>query len=133
MNIETNNPIIPFCHNWNNKLLCNVWSTLRLRNDVKYQLNKAYDIELDGKFYGDCICVFIKHFDFLAITEPLFLMDMGYNLENGRKLLKNLYAHKPIEVEQSQFSYMLFKWKPKYQDISQLNAEPIIQQVLKAS
>ncbi|TKB96869.1 hypothetical protein [Pedobacter cryophilus] len=127
------NKKIKFCHNWNLKLICKNWSTIRLKDEVKFQLNHAYDIEINDEIFGECVCVYIKHFKFSDISEPLFRLDMGLNQTDGRKMLKHLYADKNIDIENSIFSYMLFEWRPQYLDIKQINIEPGIQQILKAS
>ncbi|MBK0383551.1 hypothetical protein I5M32_11340 [Pedobacter sp. SD-b] len=132
------NKKLRFAINWNMKLTNNVWPTIRLKDENKYRLNQNYDVVLEDNLhhnvYGDANCVFIKHYNFNDLPEPLLLLDMALNKPEALKMLKHLYADKieqGLNIETALFSFMLFKWKPQQQDIYQQTFAPGINQVLQ--
>ncbi|CAN5309300.1 hypothetical protein BH09BAC1_BH09BAC1_14290 [soil metagenome] len=53
---------IAFNQNWNNKLDCNCFTTLRIRNDRKYRAGSEHAVELKGQPYGTATSLGLEHY-----------------------------------------------------------------------
>lgn len=84
---------INFSYNWNNKLGCNVFTTLRLHNPNKYKKGETYQIFLKDEDMGSCEIVGIMTIPFGGITEFSARLDTGYSLKECRKIIKRMYKH----------------------------------------
>jgi len=99
---------ISFNLNWNCKLYCNVFSTLRPRDDEKYQLDEVYQILLKGNDMGEAKAVMIKHFKLSMMTEAIALIDTGYTKQRAIEIIATLYPN--IEnIADHEFSYILLE------------------------
>ncbi|WP_113636069.1 hypothetical protein [Nubsella zeaxanthinifaciens] len=99
---------IKFNLNWNCKLYCNVFSTLRPRDDEKYQLDEVYQILLKGNDMGEATAVMIKHFKLSMMTEAIALIDTGYTKQRAIEIIATLYPD--IEnIADHEFSYILLE------------------------
>lgn len=106
---------INFSYNWNNKLHCKAFTTLRLRNDSKYFTNNAYAITLTLKgkqpeTLGTAICVAIKHIKISQLTEFIAHVDTGYSKAECESILKRMYANSNIDWDKQELSLILLKY-----------------------
>lgn len=86
-----NNTVLEFSFNWNHKLDCYVFTTIRKHNDIKYSQGMIYDVFIKKKF--DFVAEFLmkKTFAFKDLSEGIALIDTGYDLDTCRKLMKKMY------------------------------------------
>jgi hypothetical protein len=103
---QTNNRI-NFNENWNGKLLCNCFTTIRLFDD-KYRLGGIYDIALKGKISGPAEIVFLKEINLSQITTAMAYVDIGYSATQAKEMLKQFYQTIP-EIENAKFLYIVLK------------------------
>lgn len=106
---------INFSYNWNNKLNCKAFTTVRLRNDSKYFTNNVYSISLTRKDnvienFNNAKCVAIKHFKLSALTEFIAHVDTGYSKAEFETILKRMYQNKNINWETQELSLILLKY-----------------------
>lgn len=95
-----NNPTIKFMENWNNKLNCSYFTTIRLYTKEKFNyytdnLGNKFNVLLQGKKYCKAILigryewtlkeVFAYHFNYL---------DAGLDIGNFIKLMRGFYRKK---------------------------------------
>lgn len=99
--------ILDFSYNWNNKLNCNSFTTLRLRNDNKYFITKHFEVQLKGESRGIHMVVDVKHFKITQINEFIARLDTGYNQVECVKLIQTIYKNKPIDWNTQQLSLIL--------------------------
>ena len=96
----TTNRSVRFSYNWNNKLDCKAFTTIRIRDDVKYVVGEIYNVYLEEKnkpsiWLGT---VELKHKrrdrknELDAFTAYL---DTGYSAAETRKILERMYKVKP--------------------------------------
>lgn len=101
-----------FSHNWNNKLCCNSFTTIRRLNPEKYQEGNVHRVMM--KTTGPCVKDFgfykvqdVKEltFDQIISSEYICYLDTGYSSSEVRKILGNMY--KGI-TGGTKFSYVLY-------------------------
>lgn len=90
--------VIRFNYNYNNKLSCKRFTTLRLKDVRKYQVGKSYRIELrTGKneyrtlCYASCIDIHIFTID--RVNEFVAGVDTGYSANTARRMLMTMYKN----------------------------------------
>lgn len=86
---------IRFSYNWNNKLGCKAFTTLRLNNG-KYEAEKVYDIYLDEKgkdpkYLGKARCVRTKVFVLEQVNDFIAYLDTGYNAQECWNIIRRMY------------------------------------------
>ncbi len=82
---------IKFTHNWNNKLACTFFTTIRLRNDPKYRMGHTYEIFLSGKRLFNAAIVDIRHFKLDKLNDFIAGLDTGYNAQECEKIIRRMY------------------------------------------
>lgn len=86
---------INFSHNWNNKLCCKSFTTIRLRDDKKYKEGEKYNITLTkGKEVTNVSIgrvIALKHFKLDKLNEYIAHLDTGLNVKECRRTLLRLY------------------------------------------
>ncbi len=108
--------LIKYSYNWNNKLNCISWSTIRLRNDKKYQKGDLYEnILVDRKqkavLTKKAKIVNICHFTLDKMTEAMAQLDTGYSLPEAKKIISTMYKNKNIDFATQHFSFIVFNSK----------------------
>lgn len=98
-------PNINFSYNWNNKLNCKAFTTIRLKNVNKYQIGKEYNILLKKQLLKSAIIEDIKTIYFNQINEFIARVDTGYSAEETKNILKKMYSK--INIETQPFSFIL--------------------------
>lgn len=94
---------IKFSYNWNNKLHCTYFTTLRLRNDRKYQKGRDYRITLKGATIGEATIQEIRHLKLHQLNDYITGIDMGYDSSTGVEIIKKMYATAKWETQELTF------------------------------
>lgn len=89
---------LTFSFNWNNKLDCNAFTTIRLRNDNKYYKGASFNTVLAQKGKeeinkGDVMVEEVKHFKIDKINEFVALLDTGYCRADCIKTIQTMYKN----------------------------------------
>ena len=100
---------ITFNYNWNGKLFCNCFTTIRLRNDEKYRVGYEYDVILKGQNSGPAICCGIKHFKLAELNDFTAMIDTGYNKQDCTAMLKTMYKNIVTNWETQFLSIILLR------------------------
>lgn len=100
---------IDFAYNWNNKLDCKAFTTIRL-SGRKYAVGQEYNIKLKGEAKGKAVCVDIKRFTLDHLNEFIALLDTGYDKAECTALIKNMYRYKNIQWEEQVLFLVLLKY-----------------------
>jgi hypothetical protein len=82
-----------FSFNWNNKLDCKCFTTLRLRNPNKYFLNAEFEVFLKDEFKGKVIVTEIRHIKMHDINEFIARLDTGYSKDECKNILQRMYKN----------------------------------------
>lgn len=100
---------LDFSHNWNNKLDCDFYTTIRLRNDTKYQPSKEYAVKLKSKEHHKARCVAVKHFKLAQINDYIAALDTGYLGGECQSLIQTIYKGKNIDWSTQELSLVLMQ------------------------
>ncbi len=101
-------PPLKFSFNWNNKLDCNVYTTLRLSNDTKYIVGSTHGVYLKGHHHHDAIIVDKKKIRLKDVNEFIAGLDTGYTAKDCRKMIRTMYT-KIKDIETRQFDFILLQ------------------------
>lgn len=84
---------IKFSYNWNNKLDCKAFTTLRLHNPNKYKKGEEYKVFLKEEELVPVVIAGIRVIPFKDINDYIARLDTGYSLEECRKIIKRMFKH----------------------------------------
>lgn len=108
--IKMENPTIEFSHNWNNKLNCTAFTSLRLYNPVKYALGVEYTVLLRGVVKGKAKLIGAKSFYIDKINDYIARLDTGYDTDECKKLLRDMYKAKQVDWNTQRLMLLLFQY-----------------------
>lgn len=100
---------IDFSFNWNNKLDCVYFTTLRLHNPSKYAPNNVHSVYLKDEFLFDATIQSVKSIYGKDLNPFICGLDTGYSVSVAKGILANMYKKTVLEIEQEQFSFVLYK------------------------
>lgn len=98
-----------FSYNWNNKLECQYFTTLRLHNEKKYQKDSVHSIYLKNKFLFDASVEDVRVVSGKYLNAFVCGLDTGYSVEATKGILSRMYKKTLEEVETQNFSFVLFR------------------------
>jgi hypothetical protein len=98
---------IPFSTNWNNKLFCNYFTTIRPKSH-KYIVGNKYSIvspvKTNPRF--EATIVKILEFSFDNLNDILLVLDTGYLPNEAKEIIKKMY---PSNYNQLKYYWLLLK------------------------
>lgn len=101
---------LEFSYNWNKKLFCRCFTTMRLRNDSKFfpgaELHCTLKTNMEFKDLGTVRVLDVKHFKINQINEFVARIDTGYSAEECKNILRTMYKNMP-GLESTDFSLIL--------------------------
>lgn len=100
--------VISFNYNWNNKLFCKYFSTLRAYNPDKYVIGDYYDVYLKEEYLGKVKLMDVRKFKSTNLNAFICAMDTGYSVEETKKILYRMYKKKEMDLH-----FLLLKWVNK--------------------
>lgn len=109
-------PKVVFSSNYNSKLDCAGWSTIRLRNDKKWHLNNDYAIILKEIPIYVAKLVSIKHFLLELLTPAMSYLDCGYSPKETQELIRTMYKKYNIDWSKQDLSFLVFYHNNKLPD-----------------
>lgn len=105
-----------FSYNWNNKLDCKSFSTVRVSNPKKYQLIELYEVTLHVnkdepfKSLGIARLQVINNFYLHQVTPGMSFLDANLSKIDFIQLVEKMYKNKNINFKQTQMSFLVFQW-----------------------
>jgi hypothetical protein len=96
---------IEFSTNWNKKLQCNAFTTIRLFNPGKYRVNQVYKIEQKKVFLMQAAIIAIKPFMLHDLNDFMAYLDTGYNANECKLIIQRMYAN--IDFSKTKLSLIL--------------------------
>jgi len=98
---------LKFSYNWNNKLDCKAFTTLRLSN--KYFIGDELEVILNKKVLYNATIIDKKTFKMKDITDWVAYIDTGYDKNECTKILERMYSKRPIEWNTQDIHFYLIK------------------------
>lgn len=83
--------MISFSFNWNNKLDCSAFTTIRLDQPNKYRVGDVHEITIKGESKGEARIESIKRFMLADLNEFIARLDTGYSVEECRNIIIRMY------------------------------------------
>jgi hypothetical protein len=99
--------IIGFSYNWNNKLNCKAFTTIRISNAKKYVEGREYWIRLKDDIKSKAIIKAINHFKLDGLNDFISYLDTGYNAKECKKILERMYSK--VDFERQTISLILLE------------------------
>lgn len=104
---------IKFSTNWNNKLACMAFTTIRLFNPEKYKIGETYEIFLTSNkkdaFIGLAEIVEIRHFKLENLNNFMAMIDTGYSADDCTDIIVKMYKNSVKDWSKQYFSFILLK------------------------
>ncbi len=97
---------INFAKNWNGKLHCESFSSLRLENIEKNIVGDEYAVWLGERVYSCAVLVSARVLPLSELTEEMAYLDTGLSLKETKELLREFY---PEITEETKMHYLIFK------------------------
>jgi hypothetical protein len=107
---------IKFTYNWNGKLHCRDFTTIRLYNPNKYIIGQRYNIMLNDRELGDGVIAGISNFYLANLNEFMARIDTGYDRFKAAEMIKKMYSNKNIDWDKQLLSLILIT-RPDYKVI----------------
>ena len=102
---------LSFSTNWNRKLDCDVFSTIRLWNPATHYEGREvsiYDNSTNpGRFKGKGKYILVAEFKLNQLKPAMAWLDTGYSLEETLSIIRTMYYKKVPNVETQSFAYIL--------------------------
>jgi hypothetical protein len=98
---------ISFSYNWNNKLDCKAFTTIRLLQPEKYRTGETYLITLKRKELFQAKIIKIKAFWFNDLNEFIAHLDTGYDKMECAGIILKMYPN--VDFLNKQLSLILLK------------------------
>jgi len=96
-----------FSFNWNNKLNCASFTTLRLSD--RFVVGEKINIELKETLFGSGTVVGKKSLKLSEINDFIAYIDTGYGIEECQKILKRMYSKIGIDWTTQKIYFYLIK------------------------
>ena len=99
---------IKFSHNWNNKLNCDSYSSLRVANSDKYKIGELYDIYLSSvKIHVAVLIDIIELPSVYYITQFVAHLDTGLSYVETIQIINECYPD--VDLIKEPFYLILLK------------------------
>jgi hypothetical protein len=82
---------INFSYNWNNKLQCRAFTTLR---PSEYKVGDIYEVMLKYKPLGQAKVVAVKRIEVSKINDFIAYLDTGYSVKECAAIIERMYQRK---------------------------------------
>lgn len=98
--------------NWNNKLQCDCYSTLRLSG--RFPVGQVLEVYLKKEYHHHARVQAVYKTSLDKLTDYACHLDTGYNAEETRTILKRMYGQLTEEqwAKQALYVYILKRLKP---------------------
>jgi len=92
-------PQLDFSTNWNEKLNCKFFTTLRLMNTEKYFYGAKFNVFLKGKFLKSVEVESVRSITIDEINVFIAGLDTGYSVKETQDILRKMYSKANWETQ----------------------------------
>lgn len=100
---------LTFSTNWNNKLECKCFSTIRIYNPSKHFRGNQFDVFLQRKYKGKVVVLGVIKTYLDKLNDYVCYLDTGYNKAETIDLFKKIYKSKNIDFSKKQITILLLQ------------------------
>jgi hypothetical protein len=91
---------LPFSYNWNNKLDCLAFTTIRLYSAQNHVPDRPVQYTLKGVLKGNGKLKGCKKFLLHEMNEYIAYLDTGYSLEEAKNIIIRMYPNVDFKTKQ---------------------------------
>jgi hypothetical protein len=99
---------VNFNKNWNNKLFCDFFTTIRVRDDNRFQLGKSINAVLlsgDQEILSKPVKIYaLHHLKLENLTDTVTLPDTGMNRDKTIGMFHTMYKGKFADINNVDFT-----------------------------
>lgn len=103
------NEQLKFSHNWNGKLLCDCFTTIRPHNPKRYAVGITLDVFLKQTFLGVYEVIDHKNLSVNTISDWIARLDTGYSKAACQDVIRTMYKNMDRFTDDSKLSYVLLR------------------------
>lgn len=96
---------LKFTYNWNNKLHCRAFTTIRLFNPYQHIPGNRCNLFLKDETIGAGTIGAVNRFKLNSLTETMAWIDTGYSAAQARNILMKMY--KNIDWSTKELAFIL--------------------------
>ena len=104
---------LDFSTNWNKKLDCDVFSTIRRWNPTVHFEGKEVDIYDNSvspaRYKGRAKYAIVSEFKLNQLKPAAAMLDTGYSLDETLNIIRTMYHKKVPNVETQSFAYIILR------------------------
>lgn len=101
-----------FTRNWNGKLNCECFTTIRLHNPAKYFIGAVKRIKLEKTFKGKATVIAMQGFLLDQLTEFTARIDTGLSATECKTMIRNMYRNNArIDWSTQQLDFVLLEYE----------------------
>ena len=101
---------LKFSHNYNGKLKCDYFTTIRLHNEKKFRPGNKLQVCWSGQWCDDVEVMDRKVFFLKDLNAFMAFLDTGCSVEETKKMIHTMYSNYKVNVGQAKFDFVLCKW-----------------------
>lgn len=98
---------LEFSTNWNNKLDCKCFTTIRLFNPTKHFKGNRFDVFLQKKYKAKVEVLSVGVIKIDSLTDYICYLDTGYSKLETIQILNKMYPH--IDFQKKPLTILLLK------------------------
>ncbi|MFV8335189.1 hypothetical protein ACNQF7_03770 [Flavobacterium sp. RSP29] len=100
---------LEFSTNWNNKLDCKCFTTIRIYNPQKHFKDNQFEVFLQRKYKGKVVVLGVVKTYLDKLNDYVCYLDTGYNKAETVELLRKMYKAKNIDFSKKQITILLLQ------------------------
>lgn len=107
---------IHFSYNWNHKLNCQSFSTVRLWNEEKYQLLDLFEVTVKENAQHPKVSLGIARLQVInkfllhKVTPGISFLDANLTVIDFQQLVKTMYKNKGINFKEHPMCFLVFQY-----------------------
>ncbi|MDR1155280.1 MAG: hypothetical protein LBL04_11280 [Bacteroidales bacterium] len=119
--------ILEFNENWNGKLNCKAFTTLRLRNDRKFYKGARFQVYLKKVYKGTATVKSVSILTLDRINDFIAWLDTGYSAEECRDIILTMYKGRGLFTKENEkrqelsFVLLVYEAKKEMNDLFDTN------------
>ena len=98
---------LEFSTNWNNKLECKCFTTIRLYNPTKHFQGNKFNVFLQKKYRSKVEIIAISLIKLHQLSDYICFLDTGYSKEETKEILLKMYPR--IDFKTQYLTILLLK------------------------
>lgn len=115
---------LAFSNNWNGKLNCECFTTIRLADRTKYYPGARKRVILKGQLKGFATILQVKPFLLEELNEFTARIDTGLSLQQCADVIRTMYKHRPVNWKMQPLALILLQYDKDKAQTSLFGAAP---------